>query len=421
MSGEAGPPPSQAPGESRVGPAPGRTPLWSCALPVPTLPTERVRAAIGRIWRTVEADRRNAGPRMAEGLRAERGLGSKERPVAGDVLKALIRHHRALEYIERAQAEGRAERPAWCPPGLLGTWYSLAELGVPDLPDPAEGADRAESAESAGYAIAVSMPDAIAAEWWARLAGRVGRAGEVGAGEVGPAAEVGAIALARTLAGRAPLALRVLREGFTLSVPVRRVGARAILVEGRVNLDAEPAYRDGYVEVQDLGSQAIVDEAWRGLQPGARVLDLCAGAGGKSLSLAALGAEVQAWDIRPRALQELEQRARRARLPVRIAPPPRPGPGHRYDLVLVDAPCSGSGVLRRHPENRWRLEFPTTAQRALLEQALALAPRVVYATCSLVRRENEALVRSVAEPSAEATLWPEPDGQEGFYWARFGG
>ncbi len=365
-------------------------PVWSCALPSPALPTERVRRVIDGIWATMLANPRHAGPRMAEGLRAARTLGSKERPVAGDVLSGLMRHHRALLRIAEAPelADARA-RLDWCADPVLRAWYLLCEVGVPGLPDPADPVD--------AYAIAVSMPVDIAREWWERL---------------GPER---AVAHARTIAGRAPMTLRVLREGFTLSVPFRRVGERALVLEGRLNLDIEPAFVEGHVEVQDLGSQGIVDAAWAGLGPGARVLDMCAGAGGKSLSLAALGATVQAWDVRQDALRALAERARRAGLPIRIAPPEG-----SYDLVLVDAPCSGTGVLRRHPENRWRMEFPMEIQRDLLGRAARMAPAVVYATCSLLQRENDALVRSVAEPVAERTIWPEDGGAEGFYWARVG-
>lgn len=346
--------------------------LWSCALPTPTLPSDRIRWVIESIWEKMMANPRHAGPRMSAELRAARTLGSKERPIAGDMLSGLIRHHRALERIAAGSTD------------LLSAWYSLCENGVPDLDDPPNA-----------YAIAVSMPDEVGAEWWERL----GRDR--------------AIAHARTLAGRAPVALRVLREGFTLGVPFHRVGAHGLVLDARCNLDIEPAYRDGFVEIQDLGSQAIVDAA--GVGPGTRVMDLCAGAGGKSLSLAALGADVQAWDIRPKALDALAERARRARLPVRIAPP-----RGRYDLVLVDAPCSGTGVLRRHPENRWKFTVPTATQRELLELATGMAPTVLYATCSLLRCENEELVREIAEPTAEQTLWPEADGPDGFYWARMG-
>jgi len=353
------------PGPSSDGPSR----LWSCALPTPAMPTDRVRWVIERTWSKMQANPRHAGPTMSAELRAARSLGSKERPVAGDVLSGLVRHHRALERLD---------------PDPLVAWYRLCESGVPDLDDPPNA-----------YAIAVSMPDDMAAEWWARL---------------GPTR---AVAHARALAGRAPVALRVLREGFTLSVPFRRVGERGVVLEARCNLDIEPAYKEGYVAVQDLGSQGIVDAV--GAKPGMRVLDMCAGAGGKSLALAALGADVQAWDIRTRALDELADRAKRARLFVRIAPPEG-----RYDCVLVDAPCSGTGVLRRHPENRWKLDVPTATQRELLERAVTLAPRVVYATCSLLERENEQLVRHVGEPVAEHTTWPEADGADGFYWARLG-
>lgn len=351
--------------------------VWSSALPAPVPPSDRIRWVVEGIWADVQRDPRHAGPIISAALRAARTLGSKERPVAGDMLTGMIRHHRALARIHADPVQA---------------WLRLCNDGAPELDDPEDAA--------AAYAIAVSMPEDIAAEWWSRL---------------GPEA---AVQHARTLAGRAPVALRVLREGFTLSVPFRRVGAHGAVLEARCNLDLEPSYREGMVEVQDLGSQTIVDAAFPGR--GARVLDLCAGAGGKSLSLAALGADVQAWDIRPRALDALAERARRARLKVRIAPPEG-----RYDLVLVDAPCSGTGVLRRHPENRWKLEFPTDAQLGLLRRAVTMAPTVVYATCALTRRENEDVVRSVAEPAAqlveEQTIWPEPGGADGFYWAKLAG
>ncbi len=345
--------------------------IWSCALPAPVAPTPRVWRVVEALWEQVRADRAHAGPLLSAGLRAARTLGSKERPVAGDVLTGLIRHEQALARIDADP---------------LRAWRTLCDTGVPDLDDPDDA-----------YAVATSVPADLAAEWWDRL---------------GPAR---AVALARTLAGRAPMALRVLRGPVELPVPHRRVGAHGLVLEGRVNVHVLEAWTTGRVEVQDLGSQRIVDAAFAAVAPGARVLDLCAGAGGKSLALAALGLRVDAWDVRPAALRELQRRAQRAGLPVHVGPP-----RGRYDLVLVDAPCSGTGVLRRHPENRWKLRFPTETQAMLLRDALARAPRVVYATCSLARRENEELVRSVAgPPDHEETLWP--DDNEGFYWASFGG
>jgi 16S rRNA (cytosine967-C5)-methyltransferase len=339
--------------------------LWSCALPTPPPPTPRILRAIAPIVAELRARPTHAGPIIAAGLRAARTLGSKERPVAGDLLLGMIRHERALARIDADP---------------LAAWARLSD-GVPDLDDPPDA-----------YAVALSLPAEIADEWWERL---------------GPEA---AIALAKRQAGRAPVVLRLLRE-VAIDLPHRRVGPHAIVLEGRTNLDLLPAYRDGAIEVQDLGSQAIVDRAFPG--KGARVLDMCAGAGGKSLALAAMGARVQAWDVRPAALEELRKRAARARLDVHIGPPKG-----RYDMVLVDAPCSGTGVLRRHPENRWKLRFPVEIQRELLERAFGMSDNVVYATCSLTRRENEDLVRQVSAPAWEETLWPTDDG-EGFYMAGF--
>lgn len=279
--------------------------------------------------------------------------------MAGDLLLGLIRHERALARMDADP---------------LRAWLRLAEAGVPDLDDPPNA-----------YAIATSLPDDLAAEWWQRL---------------GPES---AVSLARTLAGRAPVWLRALREPVEIPVEHTRLGA-AIRLDERANIHTFDAFREGRIEVQDLGSQRIVEATFQ--EAGGTVLDLCAGAGGKALALAALGARVTAWDVRPAALRELSQRAHRAGLPIMIAEPTG-----TYDVVLVDAPCSGTGVLRRHPENRWKMRFPIDLQRSLLDRARSLGGRVVYATCSLARRENE-------EVAGEGTtIWPEVGGSEGYFWS----
>lgn len=356
-------------------------PIWSSALPSPPPPSPHILGICADIAKEMRATPRMAGPILSRRLRAARSLGSRDRPIAGDLLLGLIRHERALARIA---------------PDPLDAWLRLAASGPPDLPDPDDPAE--------ALAVALSLPGWIAAEWREAL------------GE-------GAIALARTLAGRAPVFLRRLRPGAVeLPVAATEIGARTIRLEGRCNLLEAQSWRSGQVEIQDLGSQQIVDAAWAAAAAVSgsdrpRILDLCAGAGGKSLSLAALGARVQAWDIRPRALEELRDRADRCGLRVRIA---APAPGDRWDLVLVDAPCSGTGVLRRHPENRWKLAFPVEAQRDLLRQAAPLAPRLLYATCALTRRENGDAPRA-ALPQApildERTLWPEPEGRDGFFMA----
>jgi 16S rRNA (cytosine967-C5)-methyltransferase len=170
----------------------------------------------------------------------------------------------------------------------------------------------------------------------------------------------------------------------------------AIRCEVGASLTAHPLYDSGAFEIQDAAAQRVVGlcEA----RPGMRVLDLAAGAGGKSLALAAAmqnKGEIVACDIRGAALFELERRAARAGVTIirtcLLGSPPS-GP---FDLVLLDAPCSGSGTWRRQPELKWRLTPGLLAQRvdlqdALLVQAAALtATRLVYATCSILPCENQ--------------------------------
>lgn len=159
------------------------------------------------------------------------------------------------------------------------------------------------------------------------------------------------------------------------------------------------AYRRGFVEIQDLGSQLVLAHA--PVHSGERWLDACAGAGGKTLQLAHLVGEsgrIDASDIRPATLAELRERAARARLAnVRtIALARAEEAPSLYDGVLVDAPCSGSGTWRRLPHMKWCTkpeslrQFAATQRQILGQQAAHVRPGglLVYATCSLNRLEN---------------------------------
>lgn len=341
--------------------------LWNCALPRPEAPTARVLAVIERVWAQVLSNPEMAGPIISQAMREERALGSKERPVAADCLLGMIRHEHALRRIN---------------PDLLRAWLLLSTDGCPSLSDPDDPVE--------AFCVATSVPRWLGEQWWRKL----------GSENAAP--------FARILAGRAPVWLRVLRDPVHLDVAHTRVGS-AVRLEERGNINVLPAYRVGAVEVQDLGSQFIADAAFPGA--GGTVLDLCAGAGGKSLALAARGARVTAWDIRPGALHELARRARHCGLDISIEPP-----HGNYDVILVDAPCSGTGVLRRHPENRWKLRLHVEEQRELLARCVGRTERIVYATCSLAEEENERLTGVEG-----TTVWPEADGSEGYYWASLPG
>jgi len=235
-----------------------------------------------------------------------------------------------------------------------------------------------------------------------------------------------ATALAEAMNQRAPLAVRVNtarigRDTLIAQLAEEHVVARAaplspvgLVFETRVNAFGLSAFRDGLFEVMDEGSQIVADLV--APPPGGRVLDACAGAGGKTLALGAALAgkgRVLALDTDGKKLEELRRRARRAGLTNVQAKPVGAGAGDvakavsgSYDRVLVDAPCSGLGTLRRNPEARWRLRpadvdgFPARQVALMVSYAplTAVGGRLIYATCTVNRRENEGVVeRFLAE------------------------
>ena len=172
---------------------------------------------------------------------------------------------------------------------------------------------------------------------------------------------------------------------------------------------------DGYY--QDRASQLVADLTGEGLVPGGRVLDLCAAPGGKATALAAAGASVVAADLRPARLGLVAQNADRLGHAVALVaadgrtPPFRPG---SFDRVLVDAPCSGLGVLRRRADARWRGGEADLADLALLQADLLAGAaalvrpggQLVYSVCTVTEAETAGVDRRFrgAEPRAE----PEP-------------
>jgi 16S rRNA (cytosine967-C5)-methyltransferase len=217
-------------------------------------------------------------------------------------------------------------------------------------------------------------------------------------------------------------------------------------------VDSHPALLDGRVEIQDLGSQLIVDVC--AAKPGMTVLDLCAGAGGKTLGLAAYmngKGRLIASDTNRARLDQLRPRANRAgalEVETLLLNPNKERAmlsdlAGACDVVLIDAPCSGSGTWRRNPETRWRLnparlEQVIAAQANLLDigaEMVAPGGHLVYAVCSLLDDEGRGQVAEFlnrrhgwrAEPIVLAAgrlydngvlLTPHHDGTDGFFFAR---
>ena len=232
---------------------------------------------------------------------------------------------------------------------------------------------------------------------------------------------------------RAPLDLRVnsLRGGVEAAInllktdgieptptPFSAIGLR-LPAELAPDVQKLRAFDSGWVEVQDEASQ--IAAALAGAKPGSTVIDYCAGGGGKTLALgAAMRARVKgegkliACDVNPKRLDAMRPRLQRADVAAEVRRIGSTGQGledmvGRADLVFVDAPCSGSGTWRRHPEGAWRITTEAVQRLSELQAAiLARASRLVkpggrlaYATCSVLTLENEAVAEAFAAAHPE--------------------
>jgi 16S rRNA (cytosine967-C5)-methyltransferase len=187
----------------------------------------------------------------------------------------------------------------------------------------------------------------------------------------------------------------------------------------RINVFSFPAFRDGWFEVQDEGSQLLpflIDP-----KPNAKLLDICAGAGGKTLEFAALmknRGEIYATDINSFRLEELRKRTKRAGAQnvrvqeIQAIEDLTEQYSDFFDIVFVDAPCSGLGTIRRNPGMKWMVTEQTVSevsdkQRSILHSSAPLVKqggRIVYATCTLLRQENEDVVEEFMESHPEFKL-----------------
>lgn len=323
----------------------------------------RLRGITLDLFAAARAEPHRAAAVLRHGLREARALHSWERRVAADGLRALVRLEGRLRL-----ATGSDDPLRW--------WQGwLVSEGLPaDLVDPTLAPCADLDAALAGL-----DPDAA-------LAARASVPLDVALllrRAFGDRAE----AFVDASDARAPVVIRPLRPLSTLPDGATRGALAPDAVCFPPGADLRALHLPPH-EVQDEASQLVA----LCVPPGVNVLDRCAGAGGKALHLADRGHKVTATDARDRALHELARRAGRRTL--RVIPPDR-DPGRGYDCVLIDAPCSGTGTWRRHPELRWRLDQldeVRATQAALLDDAFArVRPGgfVVYATCSVLREEND--------------------------------
>jgi 16S rRNA (cytosine967-C5)-methyltransferase len=414
----------------------------------------RLRALVLELWQRTRMDWGFVTDRLSTTFRREKWLGAHERRLVGEVLYGMVRH---LRRIDAAIARGRRTQK---PPRDLERLLALLVLegliapaaaarAVPELDWRAvaaiDDAIAAERRPAARIALAASLPDWLAA----RLVADWGDEAEPLARALNQRAPM-TVRANTLIASRDELALELSRAGLEV-----RAGAwcdTALIVESRTNLFGLEAFKRGAMEAQDEGSQLLAELAVPAAGKGL-VVDYCAGAGGKTLAIAgALGnrGRIVATDVDGGKLEELRRRARRAHVTNAQAiaidrgswPRELDALRGKADVVLVDAPCSGIGALRRNPEARWRLRAEDIAgfvsrQTAIVQAARDLcAPggRLVYATCSLLAAENQgvadqitgveriALTGVLGAPRAQAlardgdfTVTPHRHGTDGFY------
>lgn len=386
----------------------------------------RLRGLVLELWQRTRMDWGFVSDRLATTFRKERWLGAHDRRFVGETLYGLVRH---LRRVDAAIARGRKVSK---PPRDLERLLAL--LVLERLITPARAAREIRDLD---WNAVAAIDDAIAGE--RKPAARIALAASLPdwlaqrlVADWGEQAE----ALALALNQRAPMTVRANlllgdRDALAAELLGEGIATRpgvwcdtALHLETRTNLFALKAFARGACEAMDEGSQLIAELATAGLaEARPLVVDLCAGAGGKTLAIAArLGnrGRIVASDVDAKKLEELRRRARRATVSNAQAlhldggrwPPQVEALRGKAEVVFVDAPCSGIGALRRNPEARWRLREADLAtfaarQHEIARSAIALlAPRgrLVYATCTLLRVENDDVVASLRDALAPVPL-----------------
>jgi 16S rRNA (cytosine967-C5)-methyltransferase len=355
-----------------------------------------------------------ADAKLGAFFRQNRELGTKERAFVAESVYGVLRRKSFLVYL----ADGEDPRKL-----LLAWLLRIQGMSMREL-DEVLNKQQKEWAQEIKEKPNNDLPPAMQAdipEWlWEKMVAQYG--------------EAETLAIARSMHLPAPLDLRVntiktTREEVIAKfasekteVAVTPYSPTGIRMPQKMTISRHVLFADGKIEVQDEGSQLLAQLV--APRRGEMVADFCAGAGGKTLALGALmrnSGRIYAFDVSEKRLQNLGLRLKRSGLSnlhsQRITneqDPKLKRLNGKFDRVLVDAPCSGLGTLRRNPDLKWRqtpkdiIEL-TAKQTAILTRAAKLVKgggRLVYATCSLLQDENEAIADAFLSAHPEFTLKP---------------
>ncbi|GGH24335.1 16S rRNA (cytosine967-C5)-methyltransferase [Cribrihabitans marinus] len=380
-------------------------------------PQARVQAAIEILDRILEGQ--PAEQALTGWARRARYAGSGDRAAIRDHVFDALRRKRSLAARGGADT-GRglmlgAVRDAGQDPDQVFT-------GARHAPPALAGDERGAGRRPSEGAEALDLPDWLWPEFSRSLGADAARAGAA-------------------LQGRAPVFLRVnsgrtdratvmaaLAEEGIETAPHQTVPTALRVLSGARRIARSTPYETGQVELQDASSQAVTLSI--PIEPGMRVLDYCAGGGGKSLALAARGARVWAHDADPGRMADLPQRARHAGVDIGVLADGVPPGAEPFDVVLIDVPCSGSGAWRRSPAGKWSLTAEQLAglqriQAGLLRDTSRLVAGngcLAYATCSVLRGENSEQIETFMADSSGWKMqftrqWPVDEDGDGFFAA----
>ncbi len=345
--------------------------------------------------RVATEDPAYAGPRLSRWFREQRKLGSRDRKIVSEIVYTLLRYERWFVAMNLLDA------PLHRDSDLSKAFYWLEQ-----------STDDVSLADTQfDLCTHLSLPD-----WMGEHLSDVSDP----------------FAFAAHHQQRAPLDIRcnpsvLSRQQLQQKLHHRGIDSSPITgttyglrIEGSANLMGEPLFAQGAFEIQDAASQYFIEALQPTIQQHTTVLDYCAGAGGKSLAVAALGATVYAHEPRSNALKQLHKRATRAGHRIQTSLPTE-----SVDIVIVDAPCSGTGRLRREPTVRWKwqaqppLDWVPVQANILKEAAQYVKPTglIAYATCSILPPENQ---HTLDGWHAERhTIYGQERNCDGFSWTLF--
>jgi len=401
-------------------------------------PAARVAAAI-EVLAAIEQERRPAADALKAWGLTHRFAGSGDRAAIAGLAYDALRRRASSAFIMGA------DTPRAVVLGMLKRERALDIDAIARLTDGSKYAPEALSSDERARLEASDMSNApayVAGDYPEWLDPHLSRAFGDARAEEGAA-----------LASRAPLDLRtnaLKSERDTANNMLADVhpeptrwspwGLRIRLSADAKNpsLHAEPAFLKGFVEVQDEGSQ--VAALLSGARPGEQVIDLCAGAGGKTLAMAAMmqnKGQIFATDDDKRRLAPIHERLKRSGARnVQVRTPKSIGDeisdlAGRMDLVLIDAPCTGTGSWRRNPDAKWRMRPGALEQRQkeqveILDRAVPLVKaggRIAYITCSVLEEENDSQARGFLARHPEFAVQPPTDvikslGERAFMFAK---